>query len=281
MLGLKIDAPLDGVLELSAAVLEYLDRLGVAHAAEVVADDVMQSLKQALIDKGVEELHLLRAALHGAVDDILDHRLGGVHIIVEVDKGHLRLDHPELGGVALGIGDLGAEGGAEGIDITESHGEVLGIELAGDGQARRLAEEVLAVVNSAVLLEGEVVEIERGDAEHLTRALAVGAGDDGGVDVHEAALLEKLMHCLRRDAADAESGGEEIGARSEVLDSAQELHAVALLLEGIVRRGRALDGDLIGFQLKGLLCLRGENKRAVDDKGSAYVLLCDLFVIIQ
>ena len=89
------------------------------------------------------------------------------------------------------------------------------------------------------------------------------------------------MHCLRRDAADAESGGEEIGARSEVLDSAQELHTVALLLEGIVRRGRALDGDLIGFQLKGLLCLRGENKRAVDDKGSAYVLLCDLFVIIQ
>ena len=56
---------------------------------------------------------------------------------------------------------------------------------------------------------------------------------------------------------------------------------MALLLEGIVRRGRALDGDLIGFQLKGLLCLRGENKRAVDDKGSAYVLLCNLFVIIQ
>ncbi len=161
-----------------------------------------------------------------------DHRLGGVHIIVEVGKRHFRLDHPELRRVTLGVRDLGAEGGAEGIHITESHGEVLGIELAGDGEAGGLAEEVLAVVDRAVLLGGRLLR-----SSVVTRNISPAPSQSepvimGGVDVHEAALLEKLMHCLRRDAADAEGGGEEIGARSEVLDSAQELHAVALLLEG-------------------------------------------------
>ena len=37
-----------------------------------------------------------------AVDDVFYHRLGGVHVVVEVCKRHLGLYHPELGGV----GDL-------------------------------------------------------------------------------------------------------------------------------------------------------------------------------
>ena len=281
MLGLEVDAPLDGVVELVAALLENVDGLGVAHAAEVVGDDVVQTLKQSLVDKGVEELHLLRAALHRAVDDVFHHRLGGVHVVVEVGKGHFRLYHPELGGMALSVGYLGAEGRAEGVHVAESHGEVLGVELAGDGQASGLAEEILAVIYRAVLLEGEIVEVKRRHAEHLARALTVGAGDDRGVDVYEAAALEEFMDGLRRNAPDAEGCGEEVGSGAQMLDRAQELNAVALFLEGVVGGRCALDGYRIRLQLKGLLCFRSQHKRTINYQRRTDILLCDLIVIIE
>ena len=38
-----------------------------------------------------------------------------------VGEGNFRLDHPELGGVAGGVGGFGAEGRAEGVDVAEGH----------------------------------------------------------------------------------------------------------------------------------------------------------------
>ena len=111
---------------------------------------MLQPLLQALVHKGVEEVDLVRAPLQHGADDIFDHGLGIVHIVAQVGEGHLGLDHPELGGVALGVGLLRPEGGAEGIHVAEGHGEVLGVELAGDGEAGPLAEEVLGVVHGAV-----------------------------------------------------------------------------------------------------------------------------------
>ena len=103
----------------------------------------MQAVKQPLVHEGIEEGHVLGAALERAVDDILDHGLGGIHVVVEVGEGHLGLDHPELGCVALGVAYLGAEGGAEGVHVAEGHGEVFGVELAGDCEVGGLAEKVL------------------------------------------------------------------------------------------------------------------------------------------
>ena len=45
--------------------------------------------------------------------------------------------------MTLGVGVLGAESGAEGVDIAEGHSEVFAVELAGDGEVGALAEEVL------------------------------------------------------------------------------------------------------------------------------------------
>ena len=183
--------------------------------------------------------------------------------------------------MALGVADLGAEGGAEGVHVAEGHGKVLGVELAGDGEAGGLAEEVLAEIDAAVFLQRGVLGIKGGDAEHLARALAVGAGDEGCMHVDEAALLEKLVHRLGRHGTHAEGGGEEIGARSEVLDGAQKLHAVALLLQGIVGGGNALDPDLVGLELEGLLGLGGAHQGAVHDQGRAHVLVGDLVIIFK
>lgn len=112
---------------LFAAFLQNIDGLGVAYTAEVVGNNVLKTLKQALIDEGVEKLHFLRAALDDGVYDVLDHRLGVVHVVVEIGKGHLGLYHPELGSVALSVGHLGAEGRAEGIYITEGHGKIFAL----------------------------------------------------------------------------------------------------------------------------------------------------------
>ena len=153
---------------------------------------MLQALPKALVHKAVEEVQLIGALLHDRADDELDHVLGGVHVVGEVGKGHLRLDHPELGGVALGVGVLRPEGGAEGVDVAESHGEVLGVELTGDRQAGPLAEEVLAVIHSPLLRPGDVLQVQGRHLEHLACALAVTGSDEGGMDIHEAPVLEEV-----------------------------------------------------------------------------------------
>lgn len=177
--------------------------------------------------------------------------------------------------------DFPREGGTEGVDISEGHGEVLGVELAGDGQAHVLAEEVLSPVDGAVLGAGRIRHVESRDAEHLARALAVGAGEQRRVDVDEAAALEELVYRRRRDAADAEHGGEQVRPRPEMLDGAQEFHAVALLLQRVIRRGGALHRYFRSLELKGLLGLGREHERALDYKSRAHVLPRDLVVIGQ
>ncbi len=91
-----------------------------------------------LSTKLVEEVDFVGAVLQHVADDVLDHGLGHVHVAGQVAEGHLRLDHPELGGVTLGVGILRAEGGTEGVHVTKGHGEALGIQLAGHGQAGRV-----------------------------------------------------------------------------------------------------------------------------------------------
>ena len=115
VLGLEVAAPVHGVLEFVAGVFQKLHRLGVAHPGKVGGGHVREPLHQALVHKGVEEGHLVGTLLHNGVDDILDHGLGHVHIALEVAEGHLWLNHPELCGMARGVGLLCPEGGAEGV----------------------------------------------------------------------------------------------------------------------------------------------------------------------
>ena len=281
MLRLQVDAPLDGVIELVAGLLEQLHGVGIRDAAEVVVRHVVQALEQALVHEGIEEFHLLRALFEHGVDDELHHRLHALEIVVEVGERHLRLDHPELGGVALGVGVLGAERGAEGVHVAKGERKVFGVELAGHGQVRALAEKVLGEIDLAVGRARDIVEVERRDAEHLARALAVGARDDRGLDVDKTAVLEERVHRLRGHAADAERRAEEVRARAQVLDRAQKLHAVALFLQRIVRCGRALDRHAVGLELERLLGVRCEHELAVHDERRADVLAGDLVVIFE
>ena len=176
--------------------------------------------------------------------------------------------------MARRVGVLGAEGGAKRVDVAEGHGEVLGVELAGDRKARMLAEEVLAPVHVAgsegatALLGGlgaherRVLGVERGDAEHLAGALAVARGDEWRVDVDEVALLEEAVDGGGGHGADAEHGAEQVRARAQVLLRAQELDRGTLLLQRVVGSAGALDRDGLGRELEGLLGVGRELERA-------------------
>ena len=98
---------------------------------------------------------------------------GEVHEAVEVHEGDLGLDHPELGEVAAGLGFLGAEGGAEAVDLAQGERGGFDVELAG------LGEEGLGVA--------EVVELE----ERAGAFAGVGR-EDGRVGADEAVGVEVL-----------------------------------------------------------------------------------------
>jgi len=78
-------------------------------------------------------------------------------------------------------------------------------ELSAHGQVGRAAEEI----RLRLLVD---IAFERRHAEHFARPFAVAGGDDRGVDVHEVALLKKLMNCERQPAARAKHGAEQVRA---------------------------------------------------------------------
>ena len=214
---------------------------------------MLQALDEALVDEGVEEVELVGAVIHDVADDVLEHVLGEVHVVLEIGEGDLGLHHPELGGMALRVGVLSAERRAEGVDVAERHGEVLGLELARNREVGSLAEEVLAVVDVAMVVERRVGRVDRGHVEHLAGALAVACGDDGRVHIDEAALLEEGVDGEGGHGAHAEHGAEQVGAGAQVLDGAQELDGVALLLQRVVGGRGTLDLDGKRLELEGLL----------------------------
>ena len=240
---------------------------------------MVQPVQQTLVYELVEEVHFLGSSLQNVGDDVFDHILRQAHVVVQIRKGDLRLDHPELGGVAGGVGVLRPEGGAKGVDVAEGHGEGLAVELAGDGQIGGLAVEVLGVIHLAVLGFGHVVQVQGGDLEHLAGALAVRAGDQGRMDIDKVPVLEELVDSHGSQTPDAEHGLEGVGPGPQVSDGPQELHGVPLGLQGIVAGGGAFHGDGAGLNLKRLLGVGGQHQRTLDDQGRADIDLGDLLEI--
>ena len=211
----------------------------------------------------------------------LDHRLGGVHVVIEVGKGHLRLDHPELRRMARGVAVLSPEGRPEGVHLAQREGHRLRLQLARDGQIGLPAEEVPAVIHLSLLGAGRVVRVDGGHPEHLARALAVRAGDQRGVDIDKAVSVEEVVQREGRLPPHPEGRGEGVGPRPQMGHRAQKLHRVPLFLQRVLRRADALDGDGVGVQLKGLLCVRGQHDPAGDHQRGADAALRDLLEVFQ
>ena len=117
---------------------------------------------------------------------------GAFHVVFEIGKGHFRLDHPKFGQMARGVGVFCAEGRAKGIDVGEGAGQCFPFELSGDGEIGRFVEKILRVSRLCRLQFRELFKSKRRDSELLAAAFAVGAGDDGRLDVEKALLAERI-----------------------------------------------------------------------------------------
>ncbi len=154
-------------------------------------------------------------------------------IVREIGEGDLRLDHPELGEVAAGVGVLGPERRPEGVDLGEREAVGLDVELPRHRQERLAAEEILGEIDLALRRARQVGEIERRDPEQRAGALGVGRGDDRRVDPEEAVLVEEAMDRLRQRVAHPRRRADHVGARPQMRHLAQELHRVRLRLDRI------------------------------------------------
>ena len=171
--------------------------------------------------------------------------------------------------------------GAEGVDVAESHGEGLAVELTGNSQVGGLSVEILAEIHLAVLGLGYIVQIQGRDLEHFAGTLTVRTGNEGCVDVDKVPILEKLMDGHGCQGADAKHRLEGVGAGPQMGDGAKKFHGVALGLQGIVAGGGAFHLHPGSLNFKGLLAAGGQHYVAGDDEGSTDIDFGNLLEVLN
>ena len=183
--------------------------------------------------------------------------------------------------MALGIGLFRTEGRSKGVHLAEGHRHAFGLQLAGNRQRCVLLEEVLAVVNSAILCTGQILWVQCRDGKHLACPFAVAPGDERRVGIDKAIFIEEFVNRIGRCTAHTECRAERIGARAQMCDGTQIFHGVTLLLQRIIRRRGPLHDNLRGMNFKGLLCLRRQEQFSCDNNGRTNIQLCNVLIIGQ
>ncbi len=243
-------------------------------------ENPFQAWEDILVDAFLEEVQVLAAAVQGILDNAFEENLGQGHVIVEVEEGHLRLDHPELGQVPRGVGVLRPEGGAECVNLSQRTGEDFCLELSADGQICRAMEEIFGEIDRSARRRC-LGQVESGDLEHLSRPLAIAGGDDGGVDIEKSLFLEEIVNGAADAVAQASDGAEGVGAWPKMGDGPQELEGMSFFLHGIgFRVGPAVNGDGFGQHFRDLTLGGGLADLAVDSDAAAGGQLLDLAIVI-
>ena len=99
-------------------------RLIVGHPREGGLDRLQ------LAQVALEELQLFLAPVEHPRDDVADELFGQFQESVQLEKGDLGLNHPELGQVASRLGFFRAKGRAQTVDASQRHAGRFEIELA-------------------------------------------------------------------------------------------------------------------------------------------------------
>ena len=259
VLGGEIDAPGDRELELLATVFQHFDGICVVDLGKVGGDEAFQTTDGILVDVLGKELQIVTALGQYCIEDVLEHGFGQSGVIVQVGEGNFRLNHPELGQMAAGVGILGAEGGPEGVDLGEGTGVGFDVELTGHGQEGLLAEEVLVVIDLASVGARQVFQIQGGDAEHLAGTFGVRGGDERSRNPQITLFMEEAVDGLGQAVAHPGHGADYVGARTQVGLFTQVLYAVALGGHGVGVRifDPAYDLDVGGLQFESLTAALG------------------------
>ena len=195
---------------------------------------MLKSLNKTLVNKAVEEIHLLRTVVKYISDDILKHTLCKHHIVLKVCKAYLRLNHPELCSMSCCIRVLSPECRTKGIYVLECKGKGLNVKLSRNCKVCRMTIEILAVIYLSVLCKRKIVHIKSCYLEHLSCALTVTSGNNGSMNIYEIPLLEELMNGICSHTSHPEYGLEGVGSGTKVGNCTEVFEAVTFLLKRII-----------------------------------------------
>ena len=176
MLRCQVVAPVAGELEFATVLdglLKDADTLCVVEAHEVFTKHTFETFDESLINHLVEELEVILAVVECPTHTVLDEIFLQIHQVIEIHESDFRLNHPELCQVARGVGVLGTESRAEGVDGSEGCSTQFTFQLTRNGEGSLLAKEVVIVDDTAVLVLLQVVEVLGRHLEHLTCTLTV------------------------------------------------------------------------------------------------------------
>src|SRR5260370_28675130 len=161
----------------------------------------------------LKRFELARFVSEDGLDDRADEAFGERHRFVQFYVRGLWLKHPEFGEVPAGLRFFGAEGGTEGIDFSEGHGQGFAIELAA-------LREISFLIVDVIDFE------ERGSAFASCGREHRRIGECVALAVHEFAGGADGF------GADAEDGGLARRSNPQMAVVEQKIDAVLLELDG-------------------------------------------------
>jgi len=177
MLCLKVASPEYFVIEFVIVFLQKFNCFCISHMTKLRIHYMVQAIQKSFVDKGIEEVHLLRSILQHITDHVFQHVLCKIHIVIQIGKCTFRLDHPELSSMTRCIGVLRTESRSECINITECLCISLTVQLTTYCKISLFAEEILTVIYSTVFIQRRILHIQCSNLEHLSRTLAVTSCD--------------------------------------------------------------------------------------------------------
>ena len=260
--GLHIDTEFRFIFKFVSGFLHDIDCLGISDAGKTVVNDVLQFGNQPRFDKLVKQRQIIRAFVHHMLDAGAHHIFSQIHIVINVGKSHFRLNHPKFRSVAGGVGILGAECWAEGINISQTQRIHFAVQLTGNRQMGSFSEKVLAVVNRTVGQFGHIVQIQSGDLKHFAGTLAVRTGDNRRMDIAETAVVKKFVYGKRQFRTNTESRTVFVGARPQMSNRPQIFVGVFLFLQGEVIRCQRINFNFSGNNFIFLIAALGFNQGA-------------------
>src|SRR5574344_730311 len=247
----EVDTPIDWEFKLLSVFdgfFEYADTFGVGKTHKVGGDDTLEAFDEARVDHLIEESQVIGTVVESPFDAEFDKFFFESGEVFNVVEGYFGFHHPEFGQVAWSVAVCGAERGAEGVYAAQSGGAKFAFELAANGKAGLLAEEVLFVVDAAVFFAGRVVEVEGAHLEHIAGTVTVGTCDERSVEIVETFLVEESVNGISHVVAHAAHSAKGVGAEAQVANLAQKFHAVAFLLQGVcVGVGFAVEENVSGL----------------------------------
>ena len=118
---------------------------------------------------------------------------------------------------------------------------------------RALTKKVLGIIHCIVFGPWWIVNVQCRHPKHFTCALGIISRNDRRVEVVKIAVVKILVDGECNRMAEAENGTHRVGPHAELSVFPQELHRLALRLEGILTQvSRAVNFDLFSDNLDGL-----------------------------